>query len=87
LFLGVHPVAFLQNTISFLHSRVIFGERFDIRARLAMDLAIFQRWVAAKPVRVNVFVNDVASAQFDGARFAVRNSVSAASLERKLAYR
>ena len=79
-------VAALHGSISFPHPRVVLGNRFDVSAGLAMDLAVFQGRLAAQSVRDNVFENNPrALVEFGIAGFAIWLAVSRAAAQRGLA--
>lgn len=76
----------LENPICFLHSGIVLGECFYIRAILTMDLAVFQRWLSTKAIRNNMFVNRSGSrVDLVTATLAVWDAILAAATKRQLA--
>jgi hypothetical protein len=63
----------LANGIRFLHSRIVLSEGFGVVTWLAQHHAIFDGWLPAQTVWLDMIVKDIPRAQISKTYFTMRN--------------
>jgi hypothetical protein len=72
------------NGIRFLHSRIVLSEGFGVVTWLAQHHAIFDGWLPAQTVWLDMIVKDIPRAQISKTYFTMRNPLFIrAPLERR----